>query len=455
MLGWSMTKNIKMRRLYIHRFFIAGIALLGLCRDAAAQRILTLEEAIATALQNNYDIQIAKNDSLVAAIDYSYRNAVFLPVINADAARTFTNNNQRQTLADGTERKSNGIRSNNLQASVGLDWVLFDGFRMFATREKAAALVETGSYTAKAQVINTIAQVVSTYYNIARQQQMIKATDVQIRLNNDRSRLAQYKLEIGSGAKPDVLQSKVDLNEQKALRMQQETSVAQLKQQLIQVMNSNIKEHEFAIPDTIPLNESIALGDIQEGLEKTNPDLLLARSNINVAKYTLKETRAGLWPTIAFGTAYNYSRTVNRRVLNNFSTLFNQLNGYNYGFTASVPIFNQFRVRRQIKQDQLSINLQELNYDNQRSLIHLSVINAFKDYQQQQKFLRLEEESIQLAQENVNIVFETYKLGAATLVQLREAQLSLAQAYDRLIAARYNLKIAETELLRLKGDIVK
>ncbi|MFX7040746.1 TolC family protein, partial [Acinetobacter baumannii] len=89
--------------------------------------------------------------------------------------------------------------------------------------------------------------------------------------------------------------------------------------------------------------------------------------------------------------------------------------------TASVPIFNQFRVRRQIKQDQLSINLQELNYDNQRSLIHLSVINAFKDYQQQQKFLRLEEESIQLAQENVNNVFETYKLGAATLVQLREA----------------------------------
>lgn len=444
-----------MRRLYIHRFLIAGVAFLGLSSDAASQRILTLEEAIATALQNNYDIQIAKNDSLVAAIDYSYRNAVFLPVINADAARTFNNNNQRQTLADGTERKSNGIRSNNLQASVGLDWVLFDGFRMFATREKAAALVEAGSYTAKAQVINTVAQVVSTYYNIARQQQLIKATDVQIRLNNDRSRLAQYKLEIGSGAKPDVLQSKVDLNAQKALRMQQETSVSQLKQQLIQVMNSNIKEHEFAVPDTIPLNELIALGEIQEGIEKTNPDLLLARSNINVARYTLRETRAGLWPTIAFGTSYNYSRTVNRRVLNNFSTLFNQLNGYNYGFTASVPIFNQFRVRRQIKQDQLSINLQELNYDNQRSLINLSVINAFKDYQQQQKSLRLEEESIQLAQENVNIVFETYKLGAATLVQLREAQLSLAQAYDRLIAARYNLKLAETELLRLKGDIIK
>lgn len=444
-----------MKSAYINKIGLVMLATIGLLSGARSQRILTIEEAIATALQNNYDIQISRNDSLVAAIDYSYRNAVFLPTVNAGATRTFNNNNQRQTLADGTERKSNGVRSNNLQASVGLDWVLFDGFKMFATRDKAATLLKAGSYSIKEQVINTIAQVITTYYNIARQQQQVRATDVQIRLNDDRARLAQYKLDIGSGAKPDVLQSKVDLNAQKALKMQQETLIGQLKQQLIQAMNSNIKEHEFTVPDTIPLNNTIALGDIQQSLEKTNPSLLLARSGIDIAKYTLKETKAELWPTIAFGSAYNYSRTVNKRVLNNFSTLFNQVNGYNYGFTATVPIFNQFRVRRQIRQDELSIRLQELNYDNQRSLIGLSVINAFKDYQQQQKFLHLEEESIRLAEENVNIVFETYKLSAATLVQLREAQLSLAQAYDRLIAARYNLKVAETELLRLKGDIIK
>lgn len=444
-----------MKRAYIHKICLVILATAGLFTSACSQHILTLEEAIATALQNNYDIQIAKNDSLVAAIDYSYRNAAFLPTVNAVAGRTFNNNNQRQTLADGSERKSKGVRSNNLQASVGLDWVLFDGFKMFATRDKAGALLEAGTYAAREQVVNTIAQVITIYYNIARQQQQVRATNVQIRLNDDRARLAQYKLEIGSGAKPDVLQSKVDLNAQKALKMQQETLIAQLKQQLVQAMNSSIKEHEFAVPDTIPLNSAITLGDIQQSLEKTNPALLRARSGIDIAKYTLKETKAGMWPTLSFGTAYNYSRTINKRVLNNFSTLFNQVNGYNYGFTATVPLFNQFRVRRQIRQDELGIRLQELNYDSQRSLIGLEVINAFKDYQQQEKLLHLEEESIRLAEENVNIVFETYKLGAATLVQLREAQLSLAQAYDRLIAARYNLKVAETELLRLKGDIVK
>ena len=423
--------------------------------QAKAQRTLTLEEAIATALQNNFDIQIARNDSMVAAIDYSYRNAVFLPSVNITTGTTFNNNNQRQTLADGSQRKSNNLRSNNLQARVGLDWVLFDGFKMFATRDKVAAMMEAGSYTIRQQVVNTVAQVIATYYNIARQQQLVNATEVQIKLNDERAKLAQYKLDIGSGIKPDVLQSKVDLNQQKALKMQQETTIERLKQQLLQVMNSKIAGHEFEIPDTIPLNNNIALGDIQEGLERTNPSLLLAKSNIELARYSLKETMAERWPVLSFGSAYNYSRTNNKKVLNNFSTLFNQFNGYNYGFTATIPIFNQFRVQRQIKQDQLNINFQQTQYDKEKSLIHLSIINAFSDYLQQQQSLALEEENIKLAEENVSIVLETYKLGAATLIQLREAQSSLADAYDRLIAARYNLKLSETELLRLKGDIIK
>src|SRR5690606_1833784 len=122
-----------------------------------------------------------------------------------------------------------------------------------------------------------------TYYNIARQQQLIKATEVQIELNEERVKLAQNKLDIGTGNKPDVLQSKVDLNAQKALKMQQETFVSQLKDQLVQVMNSNIDAAAFDVPDTIPVNEQLALGDIQANLESTNPSLLLSRSRIEIA----------------------------------------------------------------------------------------------------------------------------------------------------------------------------
>lgn len=431
------------------------ICFIALSVNATAQRLLTLEEAIATALLNNYQIQLSRNDSLIAAIDYSYRNMVFLPTVNAGGGYTQNDNNQKQTLADGTERKSNNLQSKNVQANVTLNWVLFDGLKMFATREKAAALLAAGEYAAREQVINTIAGVITNYYAIARNKQLIEATDVQIALNEERSKLAQNKLDIGTGAKPDVLQSKVDLNSQKSLRMQQVIQVEQLKEQLAQAMNSQISGAAFDIPDTIPLNPSLNLGELQEGIEQTNPTLLLAKSNIDVASYSLKESRSLLYPTLSFNTMYNFTRTDNKKVINPYSTLFNQSQGYNYGLTANIPIFNQFNARRAIKQSKLFLSMQQLNYDNERSLLNLSVVNAYKSYDQQKHTLSLEEENILLAKENVDIVFQTYKLGMATLVQLREAQLSLAQAYDRLIAARYNAKVSETELLRLKGTLLQ
>ena len=441
----------------MHSILKISVSLLWLmlfCSTSSAQRILTLDEAIATALLNNYEIQLARNDSMIAAIDYSYRNAVFLPALNANASVVRNNNRQMHILADDTER-SGKVKNQNIQASLGLNWVLFDGLRMFATRDKAAAILQAGTYVAKTQVVNTIAEVVTTYYNIARQEQLVKATNVQINLNEERAKLAQYKLDIGTGAKPDVLQSRVDLNEQRSIRMQQEVFIEQLKQELVQAMNSNIRPDEFEIPDTIPVNYAINLGDLQDGIDLTNPALLLARSNIEIAEYTLKESRADRWPTISFNSAYNYSRNSNQVAINPFTTKMNQANGYNYGFGASIPIFNQFRVQKQIRQDRLAVNFQRLNYDNQRSILMMNLFKQFKAYEQQKRQLKLEEENIQLAQENVDIVFQTYKLGMATLIQLREAQFSLAQAYDRLIAARYNAKVSETELMRLRGDIIK
>ena len=430
------------------------ILCIGSSAIRAQEKLLTLEEAIATVLQNNYDIRLAKNDSVIAALDYQYRNTVFYPTLNGVAGTTWNNNNQRQTLADNTKREQNGIRSHNWNASLAFSWTLFDGLKMFATREKAAELVAAGSFVIKEQMVNSIAQVVNTYYNIVRQKQQIIATNEQITLNEERVKLAQYKLDIGTGAKPDVLQSKVDMNAQKAIKLEQETLVIQLKEQLAQLMNVQAST-AFQVADSIPLNTEIGLGSIQEAVESTNPTLLLLQRNIRIAEFELKERKADLYPDLSFNANYIFNRTENQTVINPFSPLFNQSTGFNYGLNLAVPIFNRFTTKRLIKQTEIDIRNRQLLFENQRSQINLGVIIAYRNYELQKKALLLEEENILLARENVDIVFQTYKLGAATLVQLREAQNSLEMANNRLIAARYALKLSETELLRLKGEIVK
>src|SRR6266498_1423271 len=147
---------------YLTLFSIPVLFLISV--SLSAQKILTLEEAIANTLQKNYDIILSGNDSAIAAIDYSYRGAAFLPRLNANVGTTWNNNNQKQTLSDGTKRQSSGLKSNNINSQLALNWTLFDGLKMFITRDRLEQLLEFGELEIRNQVVNTVAAVINNYY---------------------------------------------------------------------------------------------------------------------------------------------------------------------------------------------------------------------------------------------------------------------------------------------------
>ncbi|MEI2749570.1 MAG: TolC family protein [Ferruginibacter sp.] len=422
--------------------------------NTSGQQLLRVEEAVAAALQNNYDIRLLKNDSAVYALNNSYAKAAFYPRLNATTTILFNNNNQKQKLADGTERIGNGIRANTENASLNLNWTVFDGLKMFATRDKLAELVKLGDFSIKNQLVNSVSDVIKTYFNIVRQKQQLKAIEEQMSINEERVKQAEKKFSTGLGAKPELLQAKLDLNAQKAAKLTQLNLIEQLKEQL-NLLTAFAPGTSYEVTDSIPIEMNLNAGEIFSTAAKNNPSLMLAQQNIKVARLTLKERKAERFPVVNLNAAYNFSQTNNQTVVNNFTPLFNRNLGFNYGATIAIPIFNNYTVKRQIKEAELDIQYQSLLYDFQKSRVDNAISAAFKDYELQKKNLLLEEENIKLAKENVFISVERLRLGVATVLELRETQRSLEEAYNRLIAARYNTKVAETELLRLKGELVK
>lgn len=424
--------------------------------QAGAQtRPLNLNEAIALSLQNNYDIQLTRNDSLLAALDYAYANYSLLPRLTANGGLLFNSNNQRQVLADGTERKSNNIRSNNANASLNLDWTLFDGFKMFIARNRLNELVELGELQIKNQVIITVAEVMRVYYDVVRQEQQLRAVQEQIDLSRERLQLAQYRFDVGVGAKPDVLQAQIDLNAQQSLFLTQQVQINNLKEQLNRLLVLPVGNN-FSIADTsISFNADLTLDSVSSGIAGINPELQIAQKNLEIAELDLRMRRAERFPVLEFNSAYNFSRTDNKTVINPFQPLFNQNRGFNYGFTATIPLFNGFNNKRLIKAAELNIQNQELVYDRNLALINTSISNAYRDYDLYKRTLALEEENIKLVRENIFIARERYRLGISTFIEMREAQLRLAEAVNRLIQARYNVKVAEIELMRLRGDLIR
>lgn len=437
------------------RYLLLMLLLAGTSALHAQQKVLTLEQAIDLALKNNYDIRLARNTAELSANDYAYANFAFIPRLNATAGTTWNNTATKQEFVNGTKRDTSGIKGNNINGSVNLSWTLFDGLKMFATRHKMESIRDLGELTIKDQVQNSIATIISGYYNVVQQKQQLKALSEQMSISEERVKLSDAKFSTGLAPKTDLLQSKVDLNAQKALYIRQQTLIEQSKGLLNQLMAVPAGAIGYDVIDSIPLENSLSFAALQENMANNNTAIKVQQQNVNISALTIKERRADYFPVISFNSGYNYNRNTSNAASNAFSPKFNRNGVINYGLTASIPIFNGFNVKRQVQDARINFDFQNITLDNLKSQADLSLNNAFKDYEYYKKQVSLEEETNDLARENAMVALERFKQGVSTILEVKIAQQSLEDSFYRLIQARYNAKLAETELGRLNGALVK
>lgn len=427
-----------------NRYSLFILALLFVQLSVA--QTLTIEQAIELALKNNYDILLAKNEAEIATRNNTVGNAGMLPRVTGTVTDNFTLNTLNQRFSNGNEINTTGVTGNNLGAGVALNWTLFDGLRMFAAKSRLKRLEEIGALQLKDEMQTVIANVMNAYYDVVRAQQQLRATEEAIKISEERVKLADAKFQVGTAGKTDWLQAKVDLNEQRSNLLLQKKIIEQRKADLNTMLARNA-DTDFSVTDSIPLLKNNASADV----EQKNLQVLIANKNIEVAKQLKREAFSQFLPVLNGNVGYNYNRS------NNSAGFFlvNQTNGLNAGFTLSVPLFNGLNTLRQNKVAAIQLQSAQFTAEKVRFQTKLAQYRAVKDFVNAQEQLKLEEENILLADENQKIALERFRLSQSTAIELREAQVSFVNAQTRLVNARYSVKVAETELMRLQGELVK
>lgn len=417
-------------------------------------QLVTVEEIVQMALQKNYDVRVIQNSAASASNDNRFAFGAFLPQVNASGVYNKITNNSQNLTFTATENIFPEAKATGTNASVQLVWPIFDGTRMFATRKRISELLSLAEINVRNQMSNTAASVTTTYYTIVRQKQHLKAILEQMSVGEERVKVAERKLQVGTGGKPELLQAKVDLNALRTAVIQQETLIRQLKDLLNGALAMSLAD-SFEVADTIPINLILTIEQISADIERTNQQLASVKKSIDVARLQVRESRRSRSPIVNFISGYNIiNKNENEVQVTPATQKLTRSTGYNYGLSVSVPIMTGMNVNRLIGQSKINLERQELIYDQQLALILVGVRVAFVNYENAKRTLLIEEENILLAKENVTIALESFKRGVATYIELRTAQQSLADAYNRLIAARYNAKISETELLRLNGSLL-
>lgn len=420
-----------------------------------SQELLTLENAISTALEKNYAIKIARSRESIAHNDNTRGNAGMLPVVAGSTQANFNNNSVNQTFfpLGGTTRDplvQSGVHNRNSTSGVSLVWTVFDGMGMFATAERLREIEKLGKTNVEINIENTVAQVAAAYYDIIRQKQRLESLKDALDISGTRRELAKANYEVGTTSKSEYLAAQVDYNGDQAALVAQEQFLKNSKVNLNALMLRDFNA-DFNVPDTIIFRKDLDIAQLQQNLKSQNPNLLAANQNRKIASISEKEIRALRLPQVDLLGSYTYS-TLNNEV--GFGVKSSKNGSLNYGARLVIPIYDGYNQRRREQNAKINTIITEYQEDDLKNQLLAALERTYISYQNSVQLFDFEEKNLKIARQNVDLAFERYKFGNSTALEFREAQRNAVATESRLIEAAYNVKVTEIELLRLSSSIV-
>jgi len=424
------------------RYTIIMLLFCTILFQAHAQQTLTLEEALTTTLANNFNILLARNDSKIDMENTSLGSAGMLPAVTGNFNRSNSVQNSRQVRADGQIQQVSNAKNDNMSYGVNLNWTIFDGFGMFARRDRFKEIQRQGEAEIKFEVISQLSEVIATYYNLVQQKRLLDALDTTITLSQYRVALAENRLEIGKGSKLDLLNAKVDLNTDQTNLLRQQESFKNTKTYLNQLMTRDL-DLDFGVEDEMELDQNLKLGDLLTLADQQNPQIQL-----RIAELNLKSVKAERYPKIGLNTGYNWNESHSSL---GFSTE-NKNRGLTYGVSASVNIFNGFLQNRNERIAKFQLQSSELLIQQQKQDIQAQVRTLFQTYVTNMQLANVEKKNEELAKENLNITMDKFRIGTITTLEVRTAQVNYINAMTRSYTAQYEAKLSEIRLKELTGE---
>lgn len=408
---------------------------------------MNLQQCIEKALDENYSIKIMHTAEQIA--DNNADISPFLPTVRVDLQQSQRINNTK-TVNSGTTREISAAQNNSLSAGLGITWRLFDGLAMFTNYERANELLALGELNTKLSVENLVLDVSTAYYNVIVQHSKLDAAKHSLSLSQERFTEAKDKYMLGVVSGLDMQQSKLDLNADSSDYMKQKELLKAAYITLNMIMNAELQD-EMYVNDSIMLGERMYLNELKNQTVRNNTLLEIARKQQTVSALDVKLARASYFPTLDFSGGYNVSRAKTPESV----TTYNRSYGPYLGFNISVNVFNRLETRRAVRNAKLQQEQTSLSYSEAELQTLADLAQLYNTYENNLQIVNFENESTQVAMENLDAALEKYKLGTLSGIEFREFQRSYINANDRRLSAIYQAKVSELELLMLSGGIMQ
>ena len=397
---------------------------------------LNLTDALAKALKYNYGIRISKSDVEIASINNNWGEAGRYPTIGFDAS---SNNTYNFTDTSWTNR---------LYAGVGLDWTIFDGFRVNFTKDKLETIEELSKGQMGVVVENTIEDVIMAYYDVLLQQENLKVLETVMILSEDRYTYEKTRYELGGTVTYQVLQAQnVYLND-KAFFMNQEVVVRNSIRNLNFLLGLDPNQM-WNFPDPFEADTTdYILSDLSGKMMSNNQTLKNQYTNLQLQKKEIDLRKSALYPSLYVSAGLD-ENVGNVQFIGNTDAL------STYGnLRLSWDIYTGGTRKRAVEVARINEEIALVEIEQMEHALMNELLNLYDFYSIRIALLEVADESLEAAELNMSIADEKFRSGAITSFEYRDIQLIYLNSALRRLQAIYNLIGSRTSLTRLTGGFL-
>lgn len=410
-----------------------------------AQTKWTLRQCIDYAIENNIQIKQQELEVKGSEIDLSTSKNSRLPDLNGSIGQNFDFGRAISMGSNTTISESATVGTTSF--GISSNTPLFTGF-------KIPNQVKRDELNLKASVENLnkakddlSLNITSFYLDVLFKKEILKVYSEQVTLSKLQVERTQALVESGKVAESQLYDiraqlSKDELNETTA-RNDLDLALLNLAQSLNIVNNLGFDIEEPVVGDVIGDNLSSILppDQVYQMALGTKSVVKAADYLLESSKKGLKVAQAGYWPNLDLGMRY--------------STGFNHIYGSGYsnasasdqlsqnqsktiGFTLSIPIFNRFQVRNQVRKARLDIVNKELTLDNIKLSLYKEIQQAYQSAISAQAKYTSTQKALDAATQAFKYAEERYAVGKSTVFEFNEAKTKLQSSQSEQVQAKYD-----------------
>lgn len=417
---------------------------------AAHAQTYTLRKCLEIGLEKNYSLRITRNEERISHNNATLANAGFLPTLDLNAGydASFSSSDAKLRSTGETQKTSSSL-DHTLNAGIGLNWTIFDGFNISTTYKQLKEMERMGETSTRIAIEDFIAGMAAEYYNFLRQRLRLRNYHYAMILSKERLRIVEERYNIGNFSRLDYQQAKVDFNADSAQYMKQHevvvtSRIALNEMMAIEQVYTPIETEE----NDIAINGTLDFTELWNNTLSRNANLLLADQSNRLTRLDYKKVLSRNYPYVKLNAGYDLS--YNRYDTNSYISRSNR--GGNVGIAIGMNLWNGNR-KREKRNAKIEIENSRLQRDQLELALKADLGNLWQAYQNNLELLALERQNVITARENHDIAKERYMLGDLSGFEMREAQKSLLDAEERLLSVEYDTKICEISLMQISGKI--